>query len=68
MARSDVMATTAKERKPPKVISHLEIHPNMKGGHDVHVVHTHPFDHPVKIIQHEGPHDGDVHLDRTLAV
>src|SRR5882762_8012388 len=58
MAKSDVMATSHKERVPPKVISHIEIHPNMKSGHDVHVVHTHPYDHLNKITQHEGPHDG----------
>jgi hypothetical protein len=30
----------------------------MQGGHDVHVVHTHPYDHPNIVKKFEGPHDG----------
>jgi hypothetical protein len=58
MAKSDVAATTFKEKKSPKVVSHIEIHPNMKGGHSVHVVHTHPHDHPNIVKEFEGPHEG----------
>lgn len=54
--RSDVMASTAGEKKMPKVVSHLEIRPNMKGGHDVHTVHTHSYDHPNEIKEFPGPH------------
>jgi len=60
MAKSDVMATTHKEKIPPKIVSHLEVHPNMQGGHDVHTVHTHPYDHPPKVKKHAGPHDSVV--------
>ena len=57
MPKSDVMASTFKEKKQPKVISHIEIHPAMDGGHDVHTVHTHSYDHPDKVKHHAGPHE-----------
>jgi hypothetical protein len=57
---SDVAATTHKERKQPKIVSHLEIHPNMEGGHNVSVHHTHPFDHPAIEKKYSGPHDSVV--------
>ena len=55
--KSDVKATTHKERVPPKVVSHLEIHPNMEGGHNVEVHHTHRFEHPPVVKKFEGPHE-----------
>lgn len=58
MARkADTMATTFKEKKPPKVVSHLEVHPSMGGGHAVHVVHTHGYEHPPMVKEFEGPHE-----------
>ena len=54
--KSDVMATTHKERKPAKVVSHIEIHPEMNGGHRVETHHTHGFDHPPAIKHFAGPH------------
>lgn len=51
------MASTHKERKPEKIVSHLEIHPNMDGGHDLQIHHTHPYDYPAKSKAHTGPHD-----------
>lgn len=42
---ADVAATTHKERKPPKKISHLEIHEGENGGHVIRHVHTH-YEHP----------------------
>lgn len=42
MAReADTVATTHKERKPPKVLSHLEIHEAENGGHTVRHHFTH---------------------------
>jgi hypothetical protein len=58
MAKSaDTMATTYKEKKPAKVISHLEIHPNMEGGHNVEIHHTHSMDHPAVTKIFGGPHE-----------
>jgi hypothetical protein len=54
--KSDVTATTHKERRAPKVVSHLEIRPNMDGGHNVEVHHTH-YDYPPKVKEHAGPHE-----------
>lgn len=54
---ADVRATSHKERIPPKVVSHLEIKPNMEGGHNVEVHHTHSFDHPPTVKKFEGPHE-----------
>jgi hypothetical protein len=71
MAHSDVMATTHKDKKPAKVVSHLEIHPNMEGGHNVSVHHTHPYDHPPKEKKFSGPHDSVVlpkgHILKNIA-
>jgi hypothetical protein len=53
---ADTVATTFKERKPPKVISHIEIHPAMNGGHNVHTVHTDRYAHPDIVKKFEGPH------------
>jgi hypothetical protein len=39
--KSDVTATTHKERKPKKVLSHLEIHEGEDGGHVVKHNFTH---------------------------
>ena len=41
--KADTMATTFKDKKPPKVVSHIEVHPSMGGGHAVHTVHTHGY-------------------------
>ena len=60
MARSDVAATTHKEKIPKKVISHIEIHPGMDGGHRVEVHHTQPFHHPPQVKHYSGPHDSVV--------
>jgi hypothetical protein len=57
---SDVTASTHKERKAPKMVSHLEVHPNMEGGHNVVVHHTNPVDHPPKEKEFSGPHDSVV--------
>jgi hypothetical protein len=57
MKKADTMATTFKDKKPPKVVSHVEVHPNMGGGHSVHTVHTHSFDHPPAVKQFKGPHE-----------
>lgn len=57
MARSDVTATTHKEKVAKKVLSHIEIHPAMGGGHRVEEHHTHSFDHPPKVKEYEGPHE-----------
>jgi hypothetical protein len=54
---ADVRATSHKERIPPKVVSHIEIHPNMEGGHNVEVHHTHSYDHPPIVKKFEGPHE-----------
>lgn len=53
---ADTVATTFKERKPPKVVSHIEIHPNMEGGHNVHTVHTDRYAHPDAVKKFKGPH------------
>ena|ERR1700722_14067574 len=56
---SDTVASThkeLKERKIPKVVDHLEVHPNMEAGHNVHTVHSHSFDHPDVIKKFKGPH------------
>jgi len=53
---SDVRATTAKERKAKKVVSHLEVRPNMSGGHNVETHHTASYDHPPAIKEFAGPH------------
>lgn len=39
--KSDVTATTHKERKPAKVLSHIEIHEGENGGHVVKHSFTH---------------------------
>jgi hypothetical protein len=57
---ADTAASTHKEReqrKPAKVVSHIEIHPMMDGGHAVHTVHTQPFDHPNIVKKFAGPHE-----------
>jgi hypothetical protein len=47
MARTaDTMATTFKEKKPKKVLSHIEVHEAENGGHILTHIHTHSFDHP----------------------
>jgi hypothetical protein len=47
MARTaDTMATTHRERKPPKQLSHIEVHEGENGGHILRHVHTHSMDHP----------------------
>lgn len=57
MARTaDTVATTFKDKKPPKVVSHVEIHPSMGGGHAVHTVHTHGYEHPAAVKNFKGPH------------
>lgn len=43
--KSDVTASTHKERKPPKKLSHIEIHEGKSGGHIVKHIHTH-YEHP----------------------
>jgi hypothetical protein len=57
MAKSDVMASTHKERKQKKVISHIEIHPAMDGGHRVETHHTHSFEHPPTVKEFGGLHE-----------
>jgi hypothetical protein len=47
MARqADTTASTFKERKPKKELSHIEVHEGENGGHILTHVHTHSFDHP----------------------
>lgn len=55
--KSDVVATTHAERKAPKVVDHIEIHPTMNAGHRVEIHHTHSYDHPPIVKQFEGPHE-----------
>ena len=43
---ADTRATTHKDHKPPKVLSHIQIHPVMGGGVRVERHHTHGMDHP----------------------
>lgn len=42
---ADVGASTHKERKPKKAISHIEVHEGEDGGHIMRHVHTH-YEHP----------------------
>jgi hypothetical protein len=53
---ADSRATTYKEKIPEKVVSHMEIRPNMSGGHNVELHHTH-FDHPPAVKKFDGPHE-----------
>lgn len=57
MAKADTKATTYKEKKSPKIVSHIEIHPNMEGGHNVEIHHTHSFEHPPIVKKFPGPHE-----------
>jgi hypothetical protein len=71
MARTaDTVATTHKERKPPKIVSHLEIHPMMGGGHAVHTIHTHPYEHPPIVKKFEGEgHSGIMnHIGKQIGI
>lgn len=43
--KSDVTASTHKERKPKKVLSHIEVHEGENGGHTVKHIHT-SYEHP----------------------
>jgi hypothetical protein len=54
--KADSFATTFKDKKPPKVVSHVEVHPSMGGGHAVHTVHTHGYEHPAAVKNFKGPH------------
>jgi hypothetical protein len=54
---ADTVATTFKDKKPAKIVSHLEVHPNMDGGHNVEIHHTHSFDHPAEVKEFSGPHE-----------
>ena len=71
MARtSDTVATTFKEKKPAKIVSHLEIHPHLGGGHSVHTVHTDNYAHPavVKKFGAEEGHKLVAHVSGLLGI
>jgi hypothetical protein len=42
---ADASASTFKERKPPKKLSHIEVHEAENGGHLIRHIHTDPFAH-----------------------
>lgn len=71
MARTaDVGASTFKERKPKKELSHIEVHEGENGGHIMTHVHTHPMDHPnVEHVFGKGQHmEAHKHLAEHLAM
>ena len=57
--KADTMATTFKDKKPPKVVSHIEVHPSTLAAADaVHTVHTLWLRASVEAVKNfEGPHE-----------
>jgi hypothetical protein len=62
------VAESSKSKKPPKVLSHLEIHPRMGGGHIVKHVYS-SYEHPSKEVHfnEDGKAKGGEHIMSHLA-
>jgi hypothetical protein len=59
---------SSKSKKPAKVLSHLEIHPRMGGGHIVKHVYS-SYEHPSKEVHfnEDGKAKGGEHISSHLA-
>lgn len=63
---SEVMRNAKPAKMPPKVLSHMAVHPQMGGGVRVEHHHTEPGAHPIEA--HEfGPKEGGAFHDHMAA-